>query len=76
MLLTISCLNENGVYHLDIKPDNVLIGKFNGTFNVKILDFGHGYLNESKVSIHLDFFCFRLNSKALLFSFIIIYKYF
>ena len=58
MLLTIGVLNENGVYHLDIKPGNVLIAKNNGKFNIKILDFGHGYLNTCKVSILLDLFLF------------------
>jgi len=39
-LLALNYLQNQKVAHLDFKPDNVLVYKVDGEFNVKIIDFG------------------------------------
>ena len=38
--------NNNGIYHLDLKPDNIVIGKVNGTETCRLIDFGDSFQSK------------------------------
>ena len=40
-------MNHKGVYHFDIKSENLLLKEVNGEFDFKIVDFGHTYSEKS-----------------------------
>lgn len=46
----IKILHKNGIVHLDIKPDNVLIQSYNGRLVAKIIDFDSSILVDQEVT--------------------------
>ena len=48
-------LNENGIFHLDIKPDNFLYNKIKK--EIKLLDFGHSILEATKDNLRIQHVC-------------------
>lgn len=42
-------LHKNNIFHLDVKPANIIIGK---KFLVKICDFGESYIQNSTPKNH------------------------
>ena len=36
-----TCLNDNGIYHFNIDPENLLISKIGSQFVIKVVDFAH-----------------------------------
>ena len=54
MYKTIHRINQKGVYHLDIKPQNILLRKVNNEIEFKLIDFGHTHFEQNNsVSFHL-----------------------
>ena len=53
---TIHHLNTKGVYHLDIKAENLMVKKTNKDIDVIIIDFGQSYC-ENNVSYALLLYC-------------------
>ena len=47
MYKTIHRLNQKEVYHLDIKPDNILLKKVENEIEYKFIDFGHTYFGQN-----------------------------
>ena len=36
-----TCLNDNGIYHFNIYPENLFIGKIGSQFMIKVVGFAH-----------------------------------
>ena len=54
MYKTIHRINQKGVYHLDIKPQNILLRRINNEIEYKFIDFGHTHFEQNNsVSFHL-----------------------
>ena len=49
ILSTLTTLNSNDIYHFDIKPNNLLIGKTDEELHIKIIDFGLANYKTDKV---------------------------
>ena len=73
MYKTIYRINQKGVYHLDIKPDNILLRKVNNEIEFKFIDFGHTYFEQNNsVSFHL----FLYNTKSFKIVKLLFFPYF
>ena len=42
----IQILHSNGIYHLDLKPDNIVIGEINNITTCRLIDFGDSFQSE------------------------------
>jgi len=42
----VQILHSNGIYHLDLKPDNIVIGKINNITTCRLIDFGDSFQSE------------------------------
>lgn len=51
LLSGLNFLHQNGIYHCDLKDDNVLVFKEGGKYNFKISDFGFTYGLETDIGI-------------------------
>ncbi|KAA8497759.1 CBL-interacting protein kinase 23 [Porphyridium purpureum] len=49
---TVQYCHQKGVYHRDLKPENVLVDVV--TLNIKVLDFGMGWINDQEHKNMLD----------------------
>ena len=47
MYKTIHRINQRGVFHLDIKPENILLKKVKEEIEFKLIDFGHTYFEQN-----------------------------
>ena len=48
LLKAVECINSHGVYHLDLKPDNIMLRNEGGEINVTLIDFGLSCITTSK----------------------------
>ena len=53
LLMALSCMHNNNIYHLDIKPENIMMCD-KGNKNIKLIDFGLCYTYEKHLEMPLN----------------------